>query len=272
MFALTNAQFQVWDITNSASVLPWSSDGTTNSFLSLASLGGTGTNLDCGGNYFYTALASSQGNNKDVLSVIVPYVPSTYTLANSGDITVVQGSGGSNTITATLTGGLPTPVTFAASGLPAGASVNYSNNPCTVTCTNTLTISTTASTPAGTYPITVTGTNGVTTSFNLVVSPTFTYTLSASPGSITMSQGTTKQVTVTVTKTAGTAQSVTLSLSGLQNNTSLNPASLSCTPASGTCTATFNIIAASNAQKKTNTITVTGTSPTRTTTFTLTIQ
>ncbi len=71
-FLMTGKQFQVWDISNPASPTPWSSDGTTNSFLSLSLLGGTGTSFNCATNYFYTAVASSQGQHKDVLSIIGP--------------------------------------------------------------------------------------------------------------------------------------------------------------------------------------------------------
>jgi len=71
-FLITPAQFQVWNIANPASIQPWSSDGTTNSFLSLSTVGGTGTALYCSGDYFYLAVASSQGNTKDIISIITP--------------------------------------------------------------------------------------------------------------------------------------------------------------------------------------------------------
>jgi type II secretory pathway pseudopilin PulG len=71
-FFITNTQFQVWDISNPASIKPYTSDGTTSTFLALSALGGTGTAQDCESNYFYLAVASSQGNTKDMLSVISP--------------------------------------------------------------------------------------------------------------------------------------------------------------------------------------------------------
>ena len=69
-FILTPAQFQVWDITNQALIIPWTSDGTANTFFNLTSLGGTGASMSCEGNVFYTALSSSQGNSKDIIAVI----------------------------------------------------------------------------------------------------------------------------------------------------------------------------------------------------------
>lgn len=93
-----------------------------------------------------------------------------YTLSDTGPITVTQGSSGSNTVTQTLVSGTSQPVTLSASGLPTGASPSFTNNLCTPTCSSTLTISTSVSTPAGTYPITVTGSPlSMITSFNLVV-------------------------------------------------------------------------------------------------------
>ena len=71
-FALTSTQFQVWDISIASTPKPWSPDGTTNTFLSLSAIGGSGTTFSCAGNYFYAAVASSQGNHKDLLSIIGP--------------------------------------------------------------------------------------------------------------------------------------------------------------------------------------------------------
>lgn len=71
-FLTTKGQFQVWDISNQADMQPWSSDGTTNTFLSLSALGGTGTSATCTGDNFYLAIASSKTNNKDIISIITP--------------------------------------------------------------------------------------------------------------------------------------------------------------------------------------------------------
>ncbi|HEV8677452.1 MAG TPA: hypothetical protein VN701_01315 [Candidatus Paceibacterota bacterium] len=71
-FLLTNKQFQVWDISNPASLAARSPDGTAATFLSLSGLGGTGASLGCAGGYLYAAIASSQGNHKDIVSIIGP--------------------------------------------------------------------------------------------------------------------------------------------------------------------------------------------------------
>ncbi len=78
-----------------------------------------------------------------------------YNLTSSGDITVIQGQSGSNTVTATLSTSTTQPVTFTASGLPTGATASFSQTTCNPTCTSNLTINTTASTPFGNSSITV---------------------------------------------------------------------------------------------------------------------
>jgi hypothetical protein len=97
-----------------------------------------------------------------------------YTLSNNGDITVTQGSSGSNTITRNLVSGTSQAVTLSATGLPSGASATFTNNPCNPTCSSALMISTSASTPAGSFPITVTGSPlSRSTSFNLMLNSVF---------------------------------------------------------------------------------------------------
>jgi VCBS repeat-containing protein len=275
-FFITPSQFQVWNISDINNIQPWTLDGTTNSFLNMSILGGSGVATNCEGDRIYVAVSSSQGNNKDILGVIVPGTPSVYNLSNSGDITVTQGSSGSNTITRTIVSGTPSGETLTVSGLPNGASVNsFTNNPCAANCSGTLTINTTfPTTPAGTYPIIVSSPSGLTTTFNLIVNAAFTYSLNASPATKNLNQGSSYSELVTITKNTGAAQAVTLSLSSnFQNNVTVTPApiSASCTP-NPTCNVVYTINAAANAQKATRTITVTGTSPATTASFTLTIQ
>src|SRR5439155_274936 len=99
-----------------------------------------------------------------------------FSLANSGNRSVVRGATASNTITATLLSGTSQSVSFSASGLPAGASPTFSPTACTPTCTTTLTIATTASTLTGSSTITVTGTGG-----GLTRTTTFTLTVTVTP-------------------------------------------------------------------------------------------
>ncbi|MBQ1050408.1 S8 family peptidase [Micromonospora sp. C51] len=74
----------------------------------------------------------------------------------SGSVTA--GSSATATVSTATTNGSAQSVSLSASGLPSGATASFS--PATVTSggSSTLTISTSTSTPAGTYPVTVTGT------------------------------------------------------------------------------------------------------------------
>ncbi len=69
-FFITKAQFQVWDVSNINSIKPWSQDSTTNTFLSLASLGGSGGPSYCSGDFMYLGILTPSTNRKDMLSII----------------------------------------------------------------------------------------------------------------------------------------------------------------------------------------------------------
>jgi hypothetical protein len=122
-----------------------------------------------------TVAESNEANNCTSGNINVTSAPAfDYTLSNSGNITVNQGSSGSNTITRTYISGTTAGVTLSVvSGLPSGASASFTSNPCSPTCASTLTISTLSTTPVGSYPISVTGSPlGVSTTptnFTLIV-------------------------------------------------------------------------------------------------------
>jgi parallel beta-helix repeat protein len=103
-----------------------------------------------------------------------------YYLSNSDSIIINQRSSGSNTIIANLISGTTEPVTFSVNGLPSSSSFSLiGGNSCNSTCSKTLTIYTTNSTLIGTYPITVSATDGTftkTATFDLIVDPPSPYT------------------------------------------------------------------------------------------------
>jgi len=147
-----------------------------------------------------------------------------YSLSNSGTSNVTKTSGNAftqNTITKTLTSGVPQSVNLSVSGQPPQVSVSISNQGCSPACTSVITFTVPSNTPAGTYPITVTGSpassNGPTT-FNLVVSGNpMTVSCSASPTTALLNQ----TVTWTANVSGGTAP-FTYSWSG--TNIPSNPA------------------------------------------------
>ncbi len=89
--------------------------------------------------------------------------PPSFTLSSSpNNLGVVQGSGGSSTITVNPSNGFAGSVTLAASGLPSGVTASFAPNPATTT--STLNLTATATAPAGTAAVTITGTSGTLTS------------------------------------------------------------------------------------------------------------
>ncbi len=89
--------------------------------------------------------------------------------------TATAGSPASTTVSTAVTSGSAESVSFSATGLPSGATASFSPTSVTAGGSSTLTVSTSASTPAGTYPITVTGTSASAThntTFSLTVNGT----------------------------------------------------------------------------------------------------
>jgi hypothetical protein len=92
-----------------------------------------------------------------------------------GSGSVTAGSPASATVTTAVVSGAAQTVTLSASGLPSGATASFSPASVTSGGSSTLTIGTSTSTPAGTYPITITGTGTSathTTGYTLTVNST----------------------------------------------------------------------------------------------------
>jgi subtilisin family serine protease len=83
---------------------------------------------------------------------------SDYSLAPSRSLTLAEGASGSTRIDAVCNAETSSAlVSFAASGLPAGATAAFAPAACVAPCSTTLTVATVPSTPSGSYAITVTG-------------------------------------------------------------------------------------------------------------------
>ena len=204
--------------------------------------------------------------------------PSFTLSASPSSLTIAQGSSGSSTITVTDVGGFTGSVTLAASGLPSGVTATFGTNPTTGTSVLTLTASSTATT--GTATVTITGTSGsltATTTIALTVNSSATpaFSVSASPTSVTVTQGSSGTSTITVTSTGGFNSATTLSASGLPSGVtatfSTNPVT---PPANGSANSTLTLTASGSANVGTATVTITGTSgsTSHSTTITLTVN
>src|SRR6266566_2471994 len=159
--------------------------------------------------------------------------------SNPSSVSILQGSNANSTITVSSINNFAGTITLSASSSPAGPMTNFSTNTVTVssgmTASSKLTISIPQSTSPGSYSITVTGTNGSasgthTTSISVsVVSPSSpNFTINSSPTSLTVAQG--SSGTISITLTSGNSFSGTISLSAAVLPSgplaSLNPSSV----------------------------------------------
>jgi kumamolisin len=215
-------------------------------------------------------------NSGLIAALTGPAQPGFSLSASPSSVSVVQGNAGSSTITSSVTGGFNTPVVLSASGQPAGVTVSFNPTSITGAGSSAMSITVGSSVALGTYPITVTGTAGSTVHTTTVtltvtgINPS--YSLGASPTSLTIRRGNSGNSTITVTPSNGFTGTVSLSASGQGSRVtvSFNPSSVS----GGSGTSTMNVRVSSRATTGTRTITITGTSgsTTKTTTVTLTIQ
>src|SRR5205823_3558081 len=149
--------------------------------------------------------------------------------ASPASVSVTQGGSTSSTITVNPVNGFNGSVGLSASGLPAGVTASF--NPASTTGNSTLTLTASGAATTGTATVTITGTSGslshtttVTLTVNAAATPDFS--LSASPTSVSVTQGGSGSSTLTVNPVNGFTGSVSLSASGLPSGVtaSFNPA------------------------------------------------
>ena len=186
----------------------------------------------------------------------------TFTIAASpSSLSIGQGYQGTSTITTTISGGFNSSITLSASGNPVGVTVSFS--PTTIAApgagSSTMTVNVLRIAMPGTYPITVTG-NGGGVQQHTIVTLTVTkpgFTLSASPSSLSVAQGTQGTSTITSSIYGGFNAPVTFTYSGAPSGTTVafNPTTL---PAPGSGSSTMTITVGSSTPTGTYPITVTG--------------
>ena len=179
-----------------------------------------------------------------------------YALSSSpSSLSIAQGGQGTTTITITPVNGFSGSVSLSASGLPNGVTASFNPNP--ATSTSTLTLSASGTAAAGTA-VTVTGTSSGlmrTTTLTVTVIITPSYTLSASPSSLSLVQGSEGTSTIVVTPLYGFSASVALSASGLPSGITAG-----FNPNPATSTSTLTLTASGTATLGTSTVAITGTS------------
>ena len=204
--------------------------------------------------------------NAGLISALSGSSTPAFTLAASPSaVSVVKGSSGTSKITTTVSGGFSSAIALTASGQPAGVTVAF--NPASIASpgsgTSTATFTVAATATAGTYSITITGTgegitHTATVSLTVTAAATPAFTLTASPTSLSVKDGSSGTSTITTAVSGGFSSAITLTASGQPSGVTVafSPASIAA-PGSGTSTATFTV--ASTTATGTYSITITGT-------------
>jgi hypothetical protein len=195
--------------------------------------------------------------------------------ATPASATVTQGGTAGYTVTVTPSNGYTGTVNFSATGLPAGATPTFTPASAAVSTAavqSSLAVATAATLAAGSYPFTITASDGTlshSSNVTLVVNSAGDYTLSASPASQTVTAGTGTSYTVNVVPSGGFNGAVSFSVSGLPTGATGN-----FNPNPSATSSTLSIATASTTAAGTYTLTVTGTSGSlsHTTTVTLVVN
>jgi hypothetical protein len=133
-------------------------------------------------------------------------------------VSVTQGGTATSTITIAPVNGFTATVSFSASGLPTGVTASFAAG--TVADTEVLTLTASSSAPVTSSPVTVTikgisASISETTTVAVSVKAPPSFTLSASPMSVSVPQGGTGTSTITVLPAGGFSAAVTYSATGL---------------------------------------------------------
>lgn len=178
---------------------------------------------------------------------------------------VIQGSSVSYSAIVTDQNGYVGTVSFTVGGLPTGASFTSSPTSITSSGAATIAIATSATTPVGTYPLTITGSDGVlshTVPVTLIVntSAPADFTLSATPSSQTVTAGVNAGYQVNVGSVAGFNSLVNLSVSVSPVGTDAPIASLNPSSITGSGLSALSVTTVPTTPAGTYTFTITGTS------------
>jgi len=185
-----------------------------------------------------------------------------FTISAPASVNLIQGSSSTSPISVIpvdgFTGSVQLSFPPGYGGLPPGVTATFSPNPTTGTSVLTLTASSTAA--VGTYNLTINGSSGslnAMTVLTLTVNPPPSFSLNASPASLSIVQGGSGTSGITVTDLYGFAGSVQLAASGLPSGVTA-----SFTPNPTTGTSVLTLTASSTAALGPATVTVSGASGT----------
>ena len=189
---------------------------------------------------------------------------------------ITAGAQTSYVVSLSATDGFSGTAELSVTGLPAGATGLFAPTAIGDDGSSTLTVTTSAATPSGSHQLTITGTQGAlvrTTAVTLVVAAPDTgdFAIDASPGSRNIRAGANTSYSVSIARSGGFSDPVTLAvtsapISGVTFTFSPNPA--------GGSSSALTVVTAANATKGTHTVAISGTGGglTRSTTVSLRIR
>ncbi|HKF20948.1 MAG TPA: alkaline phosphatase family protein, partial [Candidatus Angelobacter sp.] len=226
-----------------------------------------------------TVTATGAGVTHTATIALTVTQPDFSVAASPTNVSVVQGSSATSTISTAVSGGFNSAVALSASGLPTGVTASFS--PSSIAApgsgSSTLTLSAGSTATTGTATVTVTATGGGVThtaAITLTVTSAATpdFAVSASPSSVSVAQAGSSSSTVSTTVSGGFNAAVSLSASGLPSGVtaSFSPASIAA-PGSGSSTLTFSASSTATTGTSNVTVTATGGGVTHTTTIALTV-
>jgi subtilase family serine protease len=171
--------------------------GVTASFTSASATSSSTLTLSAGataasGPATVTITGKSGTLSSSVTVALTVATPAAFNLSTSTPtLSLAQTGSATSNVTVTTKTGFSGKVSLAASGLPAGVTVSF--NPATTSTTTVATFAATSAAVLGTTTVTLTGTDGtsatsVTLSLKITAGPSFT--LAASPASLSVTQGT----------------------------------------------------------------------------------
>jgi len=171
--------------------------------------------------------------------------------------TIFQGNGTSYTVNVTPSDGFTGNVNFSVTGLPSGATASISPSSVVGSGSSTLMVNTSSSTPAGTYTLTVTATSDTLTRSTQVKLAVNAYSVSATPSSQPVLQGSGTTYSVNVTPSSGFTGNVNFSVTGLPAGAT---ASFSPSSVVGSGSSTLTVNTSSSTPASTSILTINGTS------------
>jgi subtilase family serine protease len=177
--------------------------------------------------------------------------------ASPSSLSIAQGGKGTSGITVSPLDGFDSSVSLSASGLPSGVTAAFT--PKGTKGASTLTLTATDAAALGTVTVTITGMSGNlshTITMSLIVTPRPNFTLSASPGSLSLAQDGNVTSTITVTPVNGFDSSVSITASGLPSGVTA-----SFIPSSTMDTSTLTLSASSTAKTGKFSVRILGKSP-----------